>query len=258
MSNGTFRLGYAEVRDELARRLSEPAPGRIQLLAGPRQMGKTTLLLELVEGYGEEALYAAADGPDAALPGFWERLWLRADEVATRRGRVRRAGERGVRRSRRRRFVPRGFSASARSCAMDRLRARRDRRTRRRTRPARADVGAQAGAAASGVRRRGVLACADRLIAEDPGTSAGRGGARDHLSLPVSARRSLPRRGVGEALDAPAASPRGAAENRSPQQRTRGGHGPPAALRIAPRIRNDGAPGWRTPVSRTPGTEVNA
>jgi len=34
-------------RSLLLRRLQEPAPGRIQLLTGPRQVGKTTLLLEI-------------------------------------------------------------------------------------------------------------------------------------------------------------------------------------------------------------------
>jgi hypothetical protein len=78
-----YRLSYAQCRDLLVQRLAEPAPGRIQLLAGPRQVGKTTLLLELAEALGERALYAAADAPEAALPGFWERLWARGEERAT-------------------------------------------------------------------------------------------------------------------------------------------------------------------------------
>ena len=36
---------YAGCRRRLLERLQEPAPGRIQLLTGPRQVGKTTLLL---------------------------------------------------------------------------------------------------------------------------------------------------------------------------------------------------------------------
>lgn len=63
---------YHEYRDLLAKRLAEPAPGRIQLLAGPRQVGKTTLLAEVAEQMGDLAVYAAADAPEAALPGFWE------------------------------------------------------------------------------------------------------------------------------------------------------------------------------------------
>jgi hypothetical protein len=83
MTDNTFHLGYLGCRDLLAKRLAEPAPGRIQLLAGPRQVGKTTLLLELAERLGLRAIYAAADSPEAALPGFWERLIVRTEEVAT-------------------------------------------------------------------------------------------------------------------------------------------------------------------------------
>lgn len=81
-----IRLGFREARDVLLRRLAEPAPGRIQLLAGPRQVGKTTLLLDLAERLRGAANYVAADGPEAALPGFWERLWVRAEETASREG----------------------------------------------------------------------------------------------------------------------------------------------------------------------------
>ncbi|MBK6848309.1 MAG: AAA family ATPase [Proteobacteria bacterium] len=51
-------------------------------------MGKTTLLLELAERLGNAAIYVAADGPEATLPGFWERLWVRAEETAARAGRA--------------------------------------------------------------------------------------------------------------------------------------------------------------------------
>jgi len=82
------RLDYRGCREALRRRLAEPAPGRIQLVTGPRQVGKTTLLLELAAELGERATYFAADGPEAALPGFWERLWNRAEAAATsQRGR---------------------------------------------------------------------------------------------------------------------------------------------------------------------------
>ena len=70
----------------LAKRLAEPAPGRIQLLAGPRQVDKTTLLLEIAEQAGKQAVYAAADAPEAALPGFWERLLGRAEDTAVALG----------------------------------------------------------------------------------------------------------------------------------------------------------------------------
>jgi predicted AAA+ superfamily ATPase len=88
VSSEDYRLSFHEARDVLARRLAEPAPGRIQLLAGPRQVGKTTLLLDLAARHGKAAIYAAADGPEAALPGFWDRLWVRAEETAGREGRA--------------------------------------------------------------------------------------------------------------------------------------------------------------------------
>ena len=88
MSSEDFRLGFHQARAVLNRRLDERAPGRIQLLSGPRQVGKTTLLLEIAERYGSAALYAAADGPGAGLPGFWERLWARAEQAASAHGRA--------------------------------------------------------------------------------------------------------------------------------------------------------------------------
>lgn len=65
----------ARVRALVRQRLGEPAPGRIQLITGPRQVGKTTVLARLAEELGERALYAAADAPEAAVPGYWERFW---------------------------------------------------------------------------------------------------------------------------------------------------------------------------------------
>ena len=88
MSSGDYRLGFRGCLDLLSSRLAESAPSRIQLLAGPRQVGKTTLLLELLDRFKEKAFYAAADGPDAALPGFWERQWIRAEEIARAQGRA--------------------------------------------------------------------------------------------------------------------------------------------------------------------------
>ena len=46
------------------------------------------MLLELAERHAAAAIYVAADGPEATLPGFWERLWLRAEETAAREGRA--------------------------------------------------------------------------------------------------------------------------------------------------------------------------
>ena len=75
---------FAHCRQVLLDRLKETAPARIQLLTGPRQVGKTTLLLELAERFGNRAVYAAGDDPDAALPGFWERHWAQAETLARR------------------------------------------------------------------------------------------------------------------------------------------------------------------------------
>jgi hypothetical protein len=74
-------------RRVLEERLREPAPGRIQLLTGPRQVGKTTLLLEIAARWGEAASYAAGDEPGAALPGYWDRCWAEA-EARAQRGRA--------------------------------------------------------------------------------------------------------------------------------------------------------------------------
>lgn len=86
MPDNAFRRSYLECRALLAKRLAEPAPGRIQLLAGPRQVGKTTLLLEVAGKLGKRAVYAAADAPEAALPGFWERIVAKAEDVAAAKG----------------------------------------------------------------------------------------------------------------------------------------------------------------------------
>lgn len=86
MTETVYRLGYLGCRTHLAARIAEPTPGRIQLLTGPRQVGKTTLLLELARDLREGAIYAAGDAPEAAVPGFWEQLWRRATEAAGARG----------------------------------------------------------------------------------------------------------------------------------------------------------------------------
>ncbi len=88
MPIGGYRLSYEQCRSLLRQRLIEPPPGRIQLLAGPRQVGKTTLLLDLAAALGAGAIYLAGDGPEAALPGAWERLWTRVEDAARAHGRA--------------------------------------------------------------------------------------------------------------------------------------------------------------------------
>jgi len=82
MPDSLFRFDYFGCVELLRARLAEAAPGRIQLLTGPRQVGKTTVLLELASELDDAAIYAAADAPEAALPGFWGRLWARASALA--------------------------------------------------------------------------------------------------------------------------------------------------------------------------------
>lgn len=84
MLDNDFTLDYDACRRLLLERLQEPAPGRIQLLTGPRQVGKTTLLLDLTKHLGETAQYVAGDDPQAGLPGFWERVWAEAEARARR------------------------------------------------------------------------------------------------------------------------------------------------------------------------------
>ena len=73
---------YTSVLSRLRRRLAEPAPGLVQLLTGPRQVGKTTLLLELHRAFGRRSIYVAADSPEASLGGWWEQVWSSAEQKA--------------------------------------------------------------------------------------------------------------------------------------------------------------------------------
>ena len=77
-----LRLDLPACRAMLMDRLTETPPTRIQLVSGPRQVGKTTLLLELADRFGERAVYAALDSPEASAPGFWERLFSETEQRA--------------------------------------------------------------------------------------------------------------------------------------------------------------------------------
>jgi predicted AAA+ superfamily ATPase len=46
----------------------------VQVLTGPRQVGKTTLLLELARTL-PQAVYPPVDTPEPTLPGWWEAVW---------------------------------------------------------------------------------------------------------------------------------------------------------------------------------------
>ena len=82
MTDSVTATDPGEIRAWLMQRLNEPAPSRIQLVTGPRQVGKTTLLLELAAHYGDRGLYAAADAPEAGVPAYWERFWAAAEAKA--------------------------------------------------------------------------------------------------------------------------------------------------------------------------------
>lgn len=77
---------YRQIRDELLKRLCEMAPGRVQILSGPRQVGKTTLLLEIAEEFGERATYVSADSTEAQMSGWWEQVVRTAGERARKAG----------------------------------------------------------------------------------------------------------------------------------------------------------------------------
>jgi predicted AAA+ superfamily ATPase len=83
-----YYLNYGGCRIALLRRLHEPPPGRIQILTGPRQVGKTTLLLDLTDQIGQGGYYVAADDPQAGLPGFWDRIWTESEKRAGKGGGV--------------------------------------------------------------------------------------------------------------------------------------------------------------------------
>jgi predicted AAA+ superfamily ATPase len=79
------RMTVGECRDTLRQRLAEPAPGSIQIVTGPRQVGKTTLLLELADAAPDRAIYVAMDGPDASVPGYFARAWHEAAKRSSAR-----------------------------------------------------------------------------------------------------------------------------------------------------------------------------
>jgi predicted AAA+ superfamily ATPase len=86
MIESSESLDYPRAKDRLAARLAESAPSRLQLLSGPRQVGKTTILLDLAAGFPEQSTYAACDAPEAAIGGWWEETWRRAERQARDRG----------------------------------------------------------------------------------------------------------------------------------------------------------------------------
>lgn len=88
MSEKSFYLDYPSLVETLKKRILEPAPGRIQLICGPRQVGKTTALLEIKKVWASQTIYISMDGPETLLPGFWEQLWARTEQVAKESGKA--------------------------------------------------------------------------------------------------------------------------------------------------------------------------
>src|SRR4030042_4658830 len=80
--------GFSRVEPLLTERLREPPPTHIQLLVGPRQVGKTTLMLKIARREGDRAVYASADSPEAALPSWRDLIWQRAVERAGNGGAI--------------------------------------------------------------------------------------------------------------------------------------------------------------------------
>lgn len=88
MIDKLFYLDFPSLLSTLKKRLAETAPSRIQLVCGPRQVGKTTALLELEKMWGEKAIYVTMDSPEAQVQGFWERLWTRAANTSSDLGTI--------------------------------------------------------------------------------------------------------------------------------------------------------------------------
>ena len=79
-----FQRGHAAV---LASRLGEPRRF-LQVVAGPRQVGKTTLVQQVFAGIDRPGVFVSADEPalrDAAwLASQWDRARLVAKDAGTR------------------------------------------------------------------------------------------------------------------------------------------------------------------------------
>ncbi len=81
MSKFFYQRPHAAI---LRERLNEPRRF-IQVVAGPRQVGKTTLVLSVMEQLEHPAVYASADEPALRGPGWLAQQWQRA-RLAAREG----------------------------------------------------------------------------------------------------------------------------------------------------------------------------
>lgn len=83
-------LTWPSARGELIRRLAEPAPARVRLIAGPRLVGKSTLLREVARAFGERVVWcsgapACSLSSSARVAGRYEQP-ARLDRSASERG----------------------------------------------------------------------------------------------------------------------------------------------------------------------------
>jgi len=83
MSKPTYTRALAV---DLEKRLRQPRRF-MQVLAGPRQVGKTTLALQVMEGLTVPTHYASADEPTLRASAWIEEQWEVARFRAARRGR---------------------------------------------------------------------------------------------------------------------------------------------------------------------------
>src|SRR5271155_5749682 len=74
-----------QILDSLTRRMTEPRRF-LQVLAGARQVGKTTLARQIMAAFGENSTYATADGASSE-DGVWiEQQWEAARFRCTEAG----------------------------------------------------------------------------------------------------------------------------------------------------------------------------
>ena len=80
--NPTTMSGFRrESADILARRLEEPRRF-VQVVAGPRQVGKTTMVHQVLRSFGERSVFASADEPALRDTAWVAAQWERARLVA--------------------------------------------------------------------------------------------------------------------------------------------------------------------------------
>lgn len=80
------RMKYRRALSKAIGRRLEEGRGRIQVVSGPRQVGKTTAMKQALEGYGGSWRYVLADGLRRGTPEWLEAEWEGARLVAASAG----------------------------------------------------------------------------------------------------------------------------------------------------------------------------